>query len=180
MPELLKMFLVFAKIGVMTFGGGYAMIPMLSRELAEKRDWTTDEELADYYAVGQCTPGVIAVNVATFIGSKRRGIPGGIAATLGVAFPSLVIICALAAVLSSFAQYEVVQHAFAGIRIAACALILSAKIRLLKKSVKDIAGAVIFAAVLLLSLFLKLSPVILVVASALTGIIIHCLGGAKK
>ena len=96
MKELLVLFLTFAKVGVMTFGGGYAMLPILQREVVENKGWATDEELTDYFAIGQCTPGVIAVNTATFIGQKQRGIAGGIVATLGVVFPSLVIISALA------------------------------------------------------------------------------------
>ena len=95
MKELLVLFLTFAKVGVMTFGGGYAMLPILQREVVENKGWATDEELTDYFAIGQCTPGVIAVNTATFIGQKQRGIAGGIVATLGVVFPSLVIISAL-------------------------------------------------------------------------------------
>ena len=88
--ELLDLFLNFVRIGGLTFGGGYAMLPMLQREVVENKGWATEEELADYYAIGQCTPGVIAVNTATFIGNKRHGILGGIAATAGVIFPSLV------------------------------------------------------------------------------------------
>ena len=94
--ELLDLFLTFVRIGGLTFGGGYAMLPMLQREVVENKGWATEEELADYYAIGQCTPGVIAVNTATFIGNKRHGILGGIAATAGVIFPSLVIITLLA------------------------------------------------------------------------------------
>lgn len=102
LKELLTLFLTFAKVGVMTFGGGYAMLPILQREVVENKGWATDEELTDYFAIGQCTPGVIAVNTATFIGQKRRGILGGIVATLGVVFPSLVIIAALAGVITTF------------------------------------------------------------------------------
>ncbi|MBQ7193984.1 MAG: chromate transporter, partial [Synergistaceae bacterium] len=90
------LFITFCRIGVVTFGGGYAMLPILQREIVENKKWGTDEELADYYAIGQCTPGIIAVNVATFIGRKIAGIPGGIVATLGVVFPSLLIIAGLA------------------------------------------------------------------------------------
>ena len=96
LKEMLSLCLTFAKVGVMTFGGGYAMLPILQREVVENKGWATDEELTDYFAIGQCTPGVIAVNTATFIGQKRRGIIGGIVATLGVVFPSLIIIAALA------------------------------------------------------------------------------------
>ena len=123
MNELIQLFTVFARIGAVTFGGGYAMLPILQAEVVEKYHWASEEELADYYAVGQCTPGVIAVNTATFIGMKRKGVPGGIIATLGVVFPSLVIITVIAACLSNFAQLQVVKDAFAGIRVCVCVLI---------------------------------------------------------
>ena len=91
LKKLLDLFLTFARIGGLTFGGGYAMLPMLQKEVVENRGWATEEELADYFAIGQCTPGVIAVNTATFVGYREAGILGGVMATLGVIFPSLVI-----------------------------------------------------------------------------------------
>ena len=115
MKELMDLFLTFAKIGGFTFGGGYAMLPILQREVVEKKGWATEEELMDYYAIGQCTPGVIAVNTATFIGYKFKGITGGIIATLGCVFPSLVIIAIIAACLQTFAQFAVVQFALSGV-----------------------------------------------------------------
>ena len=173
------MFLVFAKIGVMTFGGGYAMLPILQRELVEKRDWVTEEELMDYFAIGQCTPGIIAVNTATFIGQKRRGNIGGIAATLGVVFPSLVIISILAGFIAGFAHIPWVQDAFAGIQVCVCVLIINGTMKLLKKAVIDKPTAAIFAAVLLCSSVLDLSPVVFVVVSAVLGILIKSKEGAK-
>ena len=173
------MFLVFAKIGVMTFGGGYAMLPILQRELVEKRDWVTEEELMDYIAIGQCTPGIIAVNTATFIGQKRRGNIGGIAATLGVVFPSLVIISILAGFIAGFAHIPWVQNAFAGIQVCVCVLIINGTMKLLKKAVIDKPTAAIFAAVLLGSSVLDLSPVVFVVVSAVLGILIKSKEGAK-
>ena len=128
MKELFELFWLFAKMGSVTFGGGYAMLPILQRELVENRGWVTNEELADFYAVGQCTPGIIAVNTSTFIGEKRRGIAGGIAATLGFVFPSLIIISLIAAFLSNFAELAVVKNAFAGIQVCVCVLILNAVI----------------------------------------------------
>ena len=106
MRELLDLFFTFARIGGLTFGGGYAMLPMLQKEVVERRGWATNEELMDYYAIGQCTPGIIAVNTATFIGNKTRGVVGGVVATLGVVFPSLVIITIIAAFISNFADLE--------------------------------------------------------------------------
>ncbi|MDD3165643.1 MAG: chromate transporter, partial [Oscillospiraceae bacterium] len=147
MRELMELFLTFAKVGVMTFGGGMAMLPILQREVVENKHWATDEELIDYYAIGQCTPGIIAVNTATFLGQKRKGIAGGIVATLGMVFPSLVIITLLAGLITNFADLTVVQNAFAGIRVCVCVLILNAVLKLLKSAVVDAATGVIFAVV---------------------------------
>lgn len=169
--KLWDLFLTFARIGGLTFGGGYAMLPMLQKEVVEQKKWATEEELLDYYAVGQCTPGIIAVNVATFIGQKTRGVIGGIAATLGVVFPSFLIILALASIINQFNEYPVVVHALAGIRVCVAALIVSAIIKLWKKGIKDLLGIVIFAAVVLLSLLLDVSPIIIVVVAMLFGIV---------
>ena len=180
LKELLSLFLTFAKVGVMTFGGGYAMLPILQREVVENKGWATDEELADYFAIGQCTPGVIAVNTATFIGQKRRGIVGGIVATLGVVFPSLIIIAALARVITMVSELKWVQHAFAGIRVCVCVLIFNAVLKLWKGAVKDAWGLVIFLAILALSVFTDLSPIIYVVASAVAGLLIKNLGAKRS
>ena len=169
--SLLDLFLTFARIGGFTFGGGYAMLPMLQKEVVEKNRWATEEELMDYYAIGQCTPGIIAVNTATFIGQKHRGTVGGIVSTLGVVFPSLVIILAIASVINRFSEITIVAHALAGIRVAVAALIVSAIIKLWKKGIKDLLGIIIFAAVVLLSLLLNVSPIIIVVVAMLFGIV---------
>ena len=147
----LDLFLTFAKVGVCTFGGGYAMLPILQREVVEKKGWATDGELTDYFAVGQCTPGIIAVNTATFIGYKYKGVPGGVLATLGLVFPSLVIITAIAAFLSSFADIPVVRHALAGINAAVVALIASSVQKLGKSTLKNGAAIAIFLCVLVLA-----------------------------
>ena len=180
MKELLTLFGLFFKIGIMTFGGGYAMLPMLERELVTKRGYVTMEEIMDYFAIGQCTPGVIAVNTATFIGQKRKGILGGIFATLGVVFPSLVIISALAGVIEAFSHIELVSHAFAGIRVCVCELIINAVVKLFKKAVVDIKTLVIFLLVILGSTFTGLSPVIFVLISAVLGIALKAIGGKNK
>lgn len=177
MKKYIDLFLAFAKIGVMTFGGGYAMLPMLERELIDNRGWTTNEELMDYFAVAQCTPGVIAVNTATFIGYKLYGNLGGIVATLGVVFPSLVIITTIAGVLTNFADIPAVKHAFAGVRVCVCVLIFNAVLKLLKKSVVDKRTATIFLIVMAGSLFLHISPVWFVVVSAVAGILLKNLEG---
>lgn len=169
---LFDLFITFAKIGVMTFGGGYAMLPILQRELVESKGWATEEDLADYYAIGQCTPGIIAINTATFVGSKKKGLLGGIIASLGMVFPSLVIITIIAALLSNFAQFEVVQHAFAGIRVAVVVLIFNSVYKLFKSAVKNYYALFIFLSVFLLALFSGVGTVYLIIGSAILGIII--------
>lgn len=169
----LDLFLTFAKIGVMTFGGGMAMLPMLQREIVENKQWASEEELMDYYAIGQCTPGIIAVNTATFIGKKLKGVPGGIIATLGIVFPSVVIITILSSIISTFQHLKTVRHAFAGIRICVCILIINAAIKLGKKSIIDIPTLIIFIIVFLGAIFLNISPAIYVILAAAAGIIMQ-------
>ena len=173
LKQLFGLFGAFAVVGVTTFGGGYAMLPALQREVVEKRRWATEEEVMDWYAIGQCTPGVIAVNTATFVGQKQAGIWGGIFATLGVVFPSLVIIMIIAAFIQNFAHLPAVQNAFAGIRVCVCVLIFNAVVKLFKGSVKDWAAGLIFLAVLAAALLTDLSPVIFVAAAAALGIVIQ-------
>ena len=172
MGILLELFITFAKIGVMTFGGGYAMLPILQREVVENKGWATEEELMDYFAIGQCTPGIIAVNTATFIGQKQGGIAGGIIATLGVAFPSLIIISLLAAVITVFSHLVWVQYAFGGIRVCVCVLIFNAVVKLYKKAVIDTPTLAIFLAIALGSYFTPLSPVVFVAGAAAAGILL--------
>ena len=173
--KLGELFLCFARVGAMTFGGGLAMLPILQRELVERRGWATEEELADYYAVSQCTPGVIAVNTATFVGFKRGGPAGGVAATLGVVSPSLLIITLLAALLRQFAEVPAVQQAFSGIRVCVCVLICNGVVRLWKSAVIDGSTLCIFLGTLALSLFTGLSPVVYVPTAALLGIVVKVL-----
>ena len=180
MKELIELFLIFAKIGGFTFGGGYAMLPILQREIVEKRNWATEEELTDYYAIGQCTPGIIAVNTATFIGYKFKGLAGGIVATLGVIFPSVVIISIIAAFIQGFSDILWVKHAFAGIRICVCALILNAIIKLWKKSVVDKPTLAIFAFVLALSVFTDISPALFVIFAGICGLLIKYFEDKKQ
>ena len=179
MHIFLDFFLTFAKVGVMTFGGGYAMLPILQREVVDKKGWATEEELMDYFAIGQCTPGIIAVNTATFVGQKKKGFWGGIFATLGVVFPSVVILCALAGVIEAFSHLTWVQNAFGGIRICVCVLILNAVVKLLKKALVDVPAGIIFGLVTLGSLFIPISPVIFVVLAAVAGIAVRSIGGKK-
>lgn len=169
MKELIQLFLAFAKIGAVTFGGGYAMLPILMRDIVKKHNWATEEELMDYFAIGQCTPGVIAVNTATFIGCKRKGIFGGIIASLGVIFPSIVIISIIAAFITNFAELSIVKHAFNGIRVCVCVLILNAVLKLGKSALVDKWSCVIFAIVFVLSMFYNVPAAILVLASGALG-----------
>lgn len=166
----LDLFLTFARIGVCTFGGGYAMLPILQREVVDRRGWATETELMDYYAIGQCTPGVIAVNTATFVGYKIRGIAGAICATAGIVFPSLVIITIIAAFVQQFAHMVVVQHAFSGVRVAVCALVLHSVYQMAKKGVVDRITAAILLVTFLAVAFLGVSPVLMVVLAAAAGV----------
>ena len=192
MNSYLDLFLTFSRVGVCTFGGGYAMLPVLQREVVDKKGWISEEELADCYAIGQCTPGVIAVNTATFVGFRQKGNSGGIIATLGVVFPSIVIIMVIAAFLQNFADIPAVGHAFAGVRACVCALIASSVLKLRKNTVIDGPTWAIFLVVFLLSIFsgpitaavpalsFLVSPVVLVVIAGVCGLSIRAAGGWKK
>lgn len=195
MHILIDLYLTFTKIGGMMFGGGYAMLPILQREIVENKEWATSEQLTDYYAVGQCTPGVIAVNTATFIGAKQAGIAGGIVATLGVVTIPAVLILIIAAFLSSFMDSVIVAHAFNGIRACVTALILVSVIKLFKGAVRDWPTRIIYIAVLALAAagnFLAApenlahvwntitSPVFLVVISGISGFAIRSIQRSMK
>lgn len=177
-PSLFKLFMAFVRIGAFTFGGGYAMLPMLERECVDKTHWVTRDELLDYFAIGQCTPGVIAVNTATFIGKKERGFIGALVTTAGVVLPSFIIICILTALLANFAQLRPVKYALHGIRVAVGVLILNTVIKLVKEKIKDPLGYVLAAAAFLLiavpstlKLGFSISPVFIVIGAALIGIV---------
>ena len=167
------------KMGLFTFGGGYAMLPMIQKEVIEKYHWATEDEVMDYYAMGQCTPGIIAVNTATFIGYKLKGVPGGIIATLGVISPSLIIISVITSLITNFAELEAVQHALKGIQVAVCVLMFVAIEKLFTKGVKDMPSAAIFIVALGLSLFTNLSTVILVVLAGIAGYVIYATQAKK-
>ena len=177
MDELIKLFTVFARIGAVTFGGGYAMLPILQAEVVEKYQWAEEAELADYFAIGQCTPGVIAVNTATFIGVKRKGTIGGIIATLGVIAPSLLIITVIAACLANFAQFQAVKDAFAGIRVCVCVLIFNAIKKLAKGALVDKLTWLLFFLIMAVNLLSDISPAWLVVFAGIVGLIAKKQGG---
>lgn len=172
MKELIMLFLAFAKIGAVTFGGGYAMLPILQRDIVAKHKWATDEELMDYFAIGQCTPGIIAVNTATFVGYKKKGVLGAIFATIGVVFPSFVLITIIAAFVTNYAEIPMVRHAFSGIRICVFVLILNAVLKLAKGSLVDKWTYIIFGAVFVLSFFFSIPAAILVLLAGFTGFLI--------
>ena len=172
MKKIFMLFLAFAKIGAVTFGGGYAMLPILQRDIVAKHKWATEDELLDYFAIGQCTPGVIAVNTATFVGYKQKGVLGAIFATLGVVFPSVVIITIITAFVKNYAEIPMVIYAFNGIRICVCVLILNAILKLAKSSLIDKWTYAIFAAVLAISLFFDISAAILVIVAGFIGFMV--------
>ena len=177
MKELLELYFAFLKIGAVNFGGGYAMLPLLERDLVQNRGWTTTQDLTDYFAIGQCTPGLIALNVSTFIGSRRKGIPGAIAATVGFVTSPIVIILIIATFLQGFADYPVVQNAFAGIRVCVCVLIIQAVLRLWSKSVVDKTTLALYIGVFLMTALSGVLPLavpaaVLVIISGMLGVII--------
>ena len=171
MREYLKILWAFMKVGALTFGGGYAMLPILQKDIVERYGWASEEEIMDYYAMAQCLPGIIMINTSVFIGRKHKGIAGGIIAGVASSLPSLVIITVIAMCLNAFAEYAVVKNAFAGIRVCVVVLIINAVVKLWKSAIVDwLSFLFIFAPVCALSLFTRVSPVILVVAAAVLGV----------
>lgn len=172
MKKLLELYCTFFRIGGLTFGGGMAMLPMLKREIVEKYGWATEEELLDIYAIGQCTPGVIAVNTSTYIGYQQGKLVGSIFATLGMISPSLIIITLIASILKEFMALPIVLHALAGIRITVCALMLNTVFSLMKSGIKDKLGVLLFLFGFLLATFTPIPTILLVVCAAVIGIFI--------
>ena len=184
MKELLELYLIFAKIGSVNLGGGYAMLPLLERELVTDRGWVTTDELMDYFAIGQCTPGIIALNVSTFIGNKRKGIAGGITASIGFLTVPIVIILLIAAFLTNFASLPVVKNAFAGIRVCVCVLILQAVERLWNKAIVDKRTLILYLVIFALAAFSAYLPVslpaaVLVIGAGVFGVFFGKAGGRK-
>ncbi|MBI9010227.1 MAG: chromate transporter [Tenericutes bacterium] len=169
----IELFVAFFKIGLFTIGGGYAMLPMLRKEVVEKHKWASDEEMMDYFAIGQSTPGIIAINTATFIGHKKKGVLGALFATLGMVSPSWIIIIAIAAFYNEFASNIYVEKAFAGIRVVVVALILNAVIRMGKKSIKNWYSIVIFFVAFVLVALVSISAIYIILAASVLGILIH-------
>lgn len=171
MKEFFELYFLFFKIGLFTFGGGYAMLPMIQRELVEKKGYATNEEIIDYYAIGQLTPGVIAVNVSTFIGMKRKGLLGAVFSTLGMITPSIIIISLCALVLNSISSNIYVKYAFSGIRTAVCALVIKAVIPVTKRGVRDMFTAILFAAAFILPAFFSVPSVYVILICAVSALI---------
>lgn len=170
--NLFNLYFSFAKIGTFTIGGGLAMMPMMQSELIEKRKWITDEELIDYYAVGQSTPGIVAVNVATFVGYKQMGIIGGIFATLGMVTPSLVIIMILASLINSINDFPIIQKALKGINVAVAALLTSTIINFMKKTIKKFTNAIFMMISFLLVFVFKLPSFWIILFALLIGVVL--------
>lgn len=173
MKEYIELIWTFIKIGATTFGGGYAMIPVLDRELIRKKGWITMDEVMDYYTIAQVTPGIIAVNVSTFVGYKRKGFIGGLITTLSFILPGVTLMAIISVFISRFAGYAAVQHAFAGIRVAVGALILDTVIKLIKGFFKDAKSVVIFILAFALSALLGISPVYVVLGAGFLGWLLY-------
>ena len=171
MKILLDLYITFFKIWAFTFGGGYAILPLLQRELVDKRKWISQEEMRDYYAIGQTTPGIIAVNTSTFCGRKRKGNLGGIIASLGFISPSIIIITLIANFLKEFSHLLIIQHAFAGIRIAVSALVLNTVINMVKKTANTKVKILIFVLTFIAIGIFSISPIIIVIACGIFGIV---------
>ena len=176
MRELIELYIAFFRVGGLTFGGGLAMLPMLKHELIEKRNWVTEEEILDYYAIGQCTPGIIAVNTATFVGFKRRGVIGAVFSTLGMISPSVIIITIIAMFMQQIMSNQIVIHALNGIKVVICALLLNTVITLGKKSMTNKTTTAIAVITFALAMFTPVPTVLIVIFAASFGIIMHKTG----
>ena len=160
MHEYIDIFLTFFKIGAINFGGGYAMLPLLEEELVNRKKWATKEQLLDYFAIGQCTPGVIAINVSTFIGYQKKGICGALCSTLGFITIPFVLIVGIAGILTQYSHLAIIQHALAGVRVCVFVLIIQTMQRLWKNSIVNRQTLGIYLAILslcVLSFFLPFS-----------------------
>ncbi|WP_372845211.1 chromate transporter [Pontiella sp.] len=171
-PKLLELFFVFFRISIITIGGGYVMFPLMKAEAVDSKGWITDEEMVDYYALGQSVPGIIAMNTATLVGYRKRGIPGAVCAAAGMAAPSLMVILIVAAFLAPYFELPWVRKAFAGIRAAVVALIVMAVWQVGKKSVNSLSKGVIAVGSFLAIVSLGLHPVLMIVVGGLLGAVL--------
>ena len=180
LKKMAQLYISFFKIGGLTFGGGLAMLPMLQREVVENHHWCTEEEILDMYAIGQCTPGIIAVNTATYVGYKQAGFFGGVAATLGVISPSIIIICLVASILQNFIHLPAVEHSLAGIRIIVCALMLNTVVTMARKGIIDILGGILFVAAFILACFTPVPTALIIVLAGIIGVIARSVEGRTR
>ena len=174
-----QLYTAWFKMGLFTFGGGYAMLPMIQKEVIEHYGWATEEEVMNYYAIGQCLPGIIAINTATFIGYRLKGVFGGVVSTLGVISPSFIIIVAIAGLISNFSELTVVQYALSGINVAVCVLMFNTIVNLWQKNIKNIGSITVFVAAFILAMFTDISTVYLVIGAGILGVIMSKLGVFK-
>ena len=178
--DYFDLYITFFRIGFLTFGGGLTMLPLLKYELVESKKWITEEKLLNCYAIGQCTPGIIAVNTATYVGYLKKGVFGGIIATLGMVSPSVLIITIVATFLQNFMEYAIIQHALMGIRGAVCALMLNTVVSLAKKSLTSYINVVICAVALVLALFTEIPTILLIILAGVSGVIVDKVRGGKN
>ncbi|MDY7028755.1 MAG: chromate transporter [Spirochaetota bacterium] len=178
--ELIKLYMIFFRIGLFSIGGGYVMLPMLRREMVEDRGWLTDDELIDYYAIAQATPGIIAVNTATFVGYKRRGVPGAVASTAGMVSPSLIIITVIAIFFTRFQDIPAVQRAFRGVRVAVAVLLSFTVASLIKKTVRSALEIILAVGAFLGVSMLGISPIPILIIAALCGVAAGAIRSAGK
>lgn len=169
--ECLRLFLAFLKIGAFTFGGGYAMIPLITEEAVNKNNWISDDDMLEVVAIAESTPGPIAVNSATFVGYKVAGVKGALCATLGVILPSFVIISLISLVLEAFNEFKPVRYAFMGIKAGVLALIVKAFIQMFKKNEKSLFSYFIMVMAFILMTFLPINAIFIILFAAIAGII---------
>ncbi len=168
---LWRVFFSFFKIGAFTFGGGYAMIPIIQAEAVEKHGWISDDDILDIVAIAESTPGPIAVNAATFVGYRTCGFLGSFCATLGVVLPGFVIILIVSRLLREFSELEIMRYAFSGIRAGVLALILKAMLTMYKKAPRGAVAYIVMAAAFIMTAVFDISILIVVIACALFGLI---------
>lgn len=166
----LQLFLTFMKIGVVTFGGGYAMIPIIENEITDKKGWISADDLIEVVAISETTPGPIAICAATFIGYKITGVTGAFAATFGVVLPSFVIIYIISLFLRTFEQLEIIKYAFFGIRAGVLALLIKAVVSMFKKSPKNIVAYFVMALSFAAVAFFSANVIIVILSAAVIGL----------
>lgn len=178
--KALGLFATFFKIGAFTFGGGYAMIPLIQREIVDKKQWATNEDLLDIIAIAESTPGPIAVNAATFIGSKIDGFFGALFATLGVVLPSFITILAVSFAIAQFEHIKIVQYAFTGIRAAVLTLIIRALAAMYKECPKSPLSYIIAAAAFFVAAFTSINTIFIILGCAAVGLAVHLVLNTKN